>query len=885
MCSGSAAISGRQPAQPTSPESRAALPQADSAPLAGAASQSAAAVQASAAPEPPAAAGPAEALAEVRQRLHSLAREYVAGGGGPPLLTAKSLHDSIAAPGSSYFSADRRAYRALSKAAEQVDRAVAELDKRPAADFANASPRQAEALKVLGEAVKSLNALQDALRRYGETAPEAQARCLALGRSCAQRSAEMLNFAGLAASAGSPAVQNQTRDQAEGQAGGLPAPGLNWREHALDMHGNAGVLESVNARAAALFAELDALAADTAVDGSVADKAAQLKGKIADLRSDIARATESPALSAYGPAAGEPRLVREAELFAVISQGLTEAGKSVDVLAAMPGAQELDQMVSANLDDLCLVTELRHWTQAENMSFLNSEARGQLVELRDKFSAVAQALKEGISAFSPDSAQREPLQESAQGTLRGLLADLNVLYRELMPEVSGLVKDKTDRDAPANRLLALMGKMNMMVAPGHETFFFDALEELGAARGRLGVRPAFHSGVYLAKAFEGGVSIAALRECYARNIDPEYMELRADPGALAERRTLGSGAANTVTLCAFRDRRGRRTDLVFKPEYPARLGMGGMNLAGMGYGGKFHVLHLNLAAAEVAGAMGMQELMPESRAGTFEGRFGLFMSKAPGRTARDMAAAKISSPNSEENRRMRAELRENQAMDSARANLQRELCRLEWLDLLSGQLDRHPDNYMVDINTRTGAVQVTGIDNDAAFGAALVGAGKLDLSKLDLPLRDLKRGLEKAGLTLDEAAFHPPDPYILDLGKKGGAAFVRGTLSWNQLHIPSLIDRQSYDALMAINKDDYYARLEKHLDKDQVAAAMSRLDSAQALAEELQRSGKVVEDAQWGQGQLKPYDDLRSANRLLKEDDSRVRLPFYLREPGWRNLL
>ena len=813
------------------------------------------------------------ALAEVRQRLHTLAQEYVTGGGGPPLLTAKNLQDSIDKPTSSYFSPERKAYRALSKAVERAERAIAELDKRPAADFAAGAPGQAKALKILGEAVKSMNALQGALRSYGEIVPEAQARCLALGRSCVQRSAEMLNFAGLAASAGRPAVQGQ----AEGRAEVLPAPGLNWREHALDMHGNAGVLESVNARAAALFAELDALAADTAVDGSVADKSAQLKGKIEALKEEIKQVTKEPALGASGPAAGEPRLVREAELFAVISQGLTAAEQSVDALAAMPSADAIDVMVRNDLQDLgaALTKGLAEWTDLKEdpkkINFLSPNQQKRLVALRDKFEAFKKDLqvpprREGDEA----EGQIQTLRGLLQGPLREKFEELRVLSNELMYGTAprdaagkpmfydsngyplrraedGIIHN-WDRGPQAAALFRVL--LNSMLDYGGHVAFIDALEELDAARTRASVQPAFHSGAYLTKAFEGGVSIPAIIECHARNIDPEYMELRADPGALAGRRTLGNGAANTVTLCSFRDRRGHSTDLVFKPEYPARQGMANLLVGGMGYGGKYHVLHLNLAASDVAGAMGMRELLPTASAGSFEGRFGLFMGRAPGRTARDIVNGADSTKEGICN-----ELRAHNKGALACANLQRELCRLEWLDLLSGQVDRHPDNYMVDIDALSGNVRVTGIDNDAAFGSAMVGVGKMDLTKLTLSVPEvLKHLAQTMGLAaadaykahLDSANPHGPmQPYILDLRSKGGAVFASAAAGWNQVHVPTMIDRQSFEALMAIDKGAYRAKLATHLDAAQVEAAMSRLESVQEHARYLEGKERVLEVADW----------------------------------------
>ena len=56
-------------------------------------------------------------------------------------------------------------------------------------------------------------------------------------------------------------------------------------------------------------------------------------------------------------------------------------------------------------------------------------------------------------------------------------------------------------------------------------------------------------------------------------------------------------------------------------------------------------------------------------------------------------------------------------IDYSDAQVQEGLTALQLIDLISGQVDRHPGNYFVDVDRKTGKVTVTAIDNDAAFGA------------------------------------------------------------------------------------------------------------------------------------------------------------------------
>ena len=99
------------------------------------------------------------------------------------------------------------------------------------------------------------------------------------------------------------------------------------------------------------------------------------------------------------------------------------------------------------------------------------------------------------------------------------------------------------------------------------------------------------------------------------------------------------------------------------------------------------------------------------------------MEEAKGITVRTMNQRGLQGP-------MIQDALENQKLGTLRGNLLRELNHLEWADVLSGQVDRHRDNYLVDINTKTGDVKVTGIDNDGSFSARRVGIVKYNIEGL-----------------------------------------------------------------------------------------------------------------------------------------------------------
>ena len=182
-------------------------------------------------------------------------------------------------------------------------------------------------------------------------------------------------------------------------------------------------------------------------------------------------------------------------------------------------------------------------------------------------------------------------------------------------------------------------------------------------------------------------------------------------------------------------------------------------------------------------------------------------------------------------------LRSNGKLDAMRANLMRELSKMEWADVLSGQVDRHGDNYLIDINPQTGAVKITGIDNDASFGTRKAGMTVVDLSRPTPRQQDFLNKLRREGYTI------PPDGRI-DLSKLPDRLLseTRQQFGFNQLFRPVLIDRDTFDKLTAIREDDYRAMLAPCMDNEAVDAAVSRLKDAQRHAARLEREHRVVED-------------------------------------------
>ena len=104
-------------------------------------------------------------------------------------------------------------------------------------------------------------------------------------------------------------------------------------------------------------------------------------------------------------------------------------------------------------------------------------------------------------------------------------------------------------------------------------------------------------------------------------------------------------------------------------------------------------------AGGVLGKLLGTTVMPESRFAVNDGKVGLLMEKAPGKTLAQLLKSK--------------DIDEDSFSPKAMASLQQQLMDMEACDILTGQSDRHPGNYMIDI--QGDRVTVTAIDNDFAF--------------------------------------------------------------------------------------------------------------------------------------------------------------------------
>ncbi|MCW2602922.1 MAG: hypothetical protein JWN61_1057, partial [Pseudonocardiales bacterium] len=129
--------------------------------------------------------------------------------------------------------------------------------------------------------------------------------------------------------------------------------------------------------------------------------------------------------------------------------------------------------------------------------------------------------------------------------------------------------------------------------------------------------------------------------------------------------------------------------------------------------------------------------------------------------------------------------------------LQRGLNKLQLLDVVCGQLDRHPGNYYIEADGKGGAKSVTGIDLDMAFGA-------------DMNVHD--------DIAAEDA--------------------------FNYKGIPDLIDAEMGTRILQLQASDIRAALTGLLNKPEIDATVNRFLSVQRKVQEVSDAGALT--SQWG---------------------------------------
>ena len=351
---------------------------------------------------------------------------------------------------------------------------------------------------------------------------------------------------------------------------------------------------------------------------------------------------------------------------------------------------------------------------------------------------------------------------------------------------------------------------------------------------------------------EGRLAFSTLVEARIHGMSDADVDPALDDSNLVSAKTLGSGEVNTVKLVTYKN----GGEYVFKPEAPGRQAMEKLTLS-QDYVPSQQVAHLNLATQSAAKALGLEDVIPKCSVGMHNGEYGLFMGKAPGIDASNFSKGK-DMPGGGLSAKDVAKLEPAQHAKVI-GGLMRGINRLEWLDLITGQGDRHAHNYMIDIRPDL-TVTVNGIDNDQCFPAyrkglrtyVLKGSHAKDfLTACNYVIAQYPKALRvQVGNRLLKDPGVKQDKHgniVIDTTKfqAGELHFVaRRAVGMHGTTLPGFIDAELHAQLITLKsgarREAYLADLASRLPPNAVASARNRLDEAIAYAEKLFNDGKVI---------------------------------------------
>lgn len=386
----------------------------------------------------------------------------------------------------------------------------------------------------------------------------------------------------------------------------------------------------------------------------------------------------------------------------------------------------------------------------------------------------------------------------------------------------------------------------------------------------------------------GEAGLSNVIEARARGFKPGDVDPDTEEQNIVGSKTLGSGAAGKTYLLTTKS----GGEFVFKPELDSRIGLDNLALGdGNAYVEAQKTASLNLATQDAAKAFGCADLVVKYSVGSHDGQFGIFMEKAKGFTGSDFSDKKKASGDGI----APADSYNTVSLVQERINIQgeiaRKLNRLRWLDLITGQGDRHWNNYFVHIDKNTLEVTVKGIDNDASFSSRQIGLQKyaLDIetaAKFDMVLKDVCDKIHGGAGRREYTARVSKDPSIarngdgtltIDLALARSPevkmAIVKA-LGLQTIALPEEIDEDFYTTLMEMAKDPskkqaYLNSIAPRISPDALKAAENRLNEAIAHAEKLEKKGKVYGVAQW-QNLRSHMSGIKSKVEITKSDGTTI---------------
>lgn len=834
---------------------------------------------------------PAAELVQAEARLHRMLDTALDRSGGLRGMNG-TLYDAIKAeiPRPKVFHGGFRIHPSMLDAAKACDAAAASLRGIPVADFRR-NPLPDAAFAALKTFVSAQNELYAQIVKFQKSSGVKAALLDSLAQATQFRASEALNFAATMQLMAMPAERQQEIAPGIAEPQGVTA-GQAMQGMAHGMHGSRETAGKLRDDAAQLFGRIDALEGRK---GQMPE--AEFRETIAGLRADLEtlRTRVGGAINPPPAPEGGHALIPDRSLFSPVEGMLARSAERLETLAAADPKAGVKSAVAAILPpvDQALLS-----AAAALPGGLGTLLSTGIVNYNNKVSEIMTRLDAGT--LTPEQLTRE-MEDAAAilqtkdtrracGTLLTMMqiaehptigsAKIRNYYQHFCGEAlpRGMA-DKLRQSVGQNGFVLVPPEMKKLAAQIENTPLLTRSKivdsEFQEAAGMLrstGASPQAR-GEYIQAALDHHVDMGTILEASLRGIPSDQLELRAGDGILTQTRKLGQGAANTVHLCTYRGKDGEDMTLVFKPEVGARRGLDHLCASGLGYRDGARIMQLNVAASRVADAIGCGGAIARSSIGSHDGQLGLFMEAAPGKTFSDIAEGKPFCRTADGRELNFTEacqtLHANGKLDVMRANLMRELSRMEWADVLSGQVDRHGGNYLVDINPETGAVKITGIDNDASFGSRKTGMTVVDLSH--------PTPRQQNFLAMLSRRYAIPTDGRINLSRlpENLLTETRQQFGFNQLFRPVFIDRDTFDRLTSIKEEDYRAMLAPCMDADAVNAAVDRLKEAQEYAAYLERNNHVVDD--WAAPSIKE-SYMRNKIGVNGTFEERIRNGFFTRD-------
>lgn len=806
--------------------------------------------------------------ADVAGQLDILLLKAVQGSTGS--ITEKAVAE--AAKGAKLPKATTTRLKELAGTAREC---LAALDAFTGKDLASAMEKQADgkidwkagnrAAKAFAEAQEAQKALSSALAealgkaRDGKSQATLEELMLQCDRRIGELDTLVLQMAEVIDAGGEKAEEKAAALAEGGAISSHTGPG------ALDKFGRAGML-------AALRGDLQPLTDRLAAygrEGSQALRKADIDACVAEL--DAVKARFSAAAAAGELQVGEKTVAVDRSLLAEASKLLDGVGKKINALHREVLHAAMEQFVEREIpfieEEIFSERFAGELHKLSNKSNNDTRALEAFAKRHNAFRAAARAY-----AGSPTKKNEGNLKRAA----KALEAMATEEVRKCL-SFTAIPTFKVADDASAEFKAAFGNFMKKVILAGKDPpaiqqTIGSVFDEIGIAAGKLlsfgkefnaGKAGKYYVSGAVLDAFRGRTSLTPLLESRVHGYADSDVNTALDDKNATESRTLGAGHFNTVTLVKFQD----ASEWVFKPELPGRLSAprSGLN---HGLDANQEMTRINLAVQETADVLGLGDVMVKTTAGTHQGQFGMFMEKAPGTTGRQFRNTQ--GPVGEPGKAGPAEIRQLGDADFGKVagRLMRRFNRLQWFDTITGQGDRHADNYMVDIDKTDLSVTLKAIDNDASYGVIRQGLHTFTLPPDSGMQRAFDRALDTISMELDQLKRDMlADPGIkkkggaieIDLSKSRAPLLLAGLLKHcglRNIAPPAEIDRELYDKLMRLAQDApdggaarraHLSSLAERLGKGsaQYKAAVRRLDESIGHARRLAAEGKVYSAEQW----------------------------------------